>query len=251
MKGTKLISVLIVIVSFSSTLSMAAAAPGTVFGDPSDGWVSDTGGTNTGFVGLRVGDNWDPGTSHNLIYRNFVKFSLSGVPARIGSARLYLYLYGSTVDGTSYSSGPLPNPGLGNCLVLHVNDYGTIDAADYSATSIGNDPGVLIGSGSTPGVGYISIDIAAALQDDLNNGRAWSTFMIRLATDTDNDGAVDEFKFYSADSSANKPYIEYGLRVVGGVVATGNRLEILTPYVALVGLIAVVSTVYANRGRKD
>ncbi|MGB6680902.1 MAG: DNRLRE domain-containing protein [Candidatus Bathyarchaeia archaeon] len=38
---------------------------------------------------------------------------------------------------------------------------------------------------------------------------------------------------------------------VGGVVTPVNKLEILTPYIALVGLIAVVSTVYVIKRRKD
>lgn len=38
---------------------------------------------------------------------------------------------------------------------------------------------------------------------------------------------------------------------VGGVATTINKLEILTPYIALAGLIAVVSTVYAIKRRKD
>ena len=38
---------------------------------------------------------------------------------------------------------------------------------------------------------------------------------------------------------------------VGGVLMTVNKLEILTPYIALAGLIAAVSTVYVIKRRKD
>ena len=38
---------------------------------------------------------------------------------------------------------------------------------------------------------------------------------------------------------------------VGGLVTPVNKLEILTPYIALAGLIAAVSTVYIIRRRKD
>ena len=38
---------------------------------------------------------------------------------------------------------------------------------------------------------------------------------------------------------------------VGGVASPVNKLEILTPYIALVGLIIAVSTVYVIKKRKD
>jgi hypothetical protein len=38
---------------------------------------------------------------------------------------------------------------------------------------------------------------------------------------------------------------------VGGLVMPSNKLEILTPYLALAGLIAAVSTVYVVKRRKD
>jgi hypothetical protein len=38
---------------------------------------------------------------------------------------------------------------------------------------------------------------------------------------------------------------------VGGVMVPKNSLEILTPYIALAGLIAAISTVYVIKKRKD
>jgi hypothetical protein len=38
---------------------------------------------------------------------------------------------------------------------------------------------------------------------------------------------------------------------VGGITIPTTKLEILTPYLALVGLIVVVSTVYVIKRRKD
>jgi hypothetical protein len=39
--------------------------------------------------------------------------------------------------------------------------------------------------------------------------------------------------------------------IVGGLVMPTNKLEILTPYLALAGLIAAVSAVVAVKRRKD
>ena len=45
--------------------------------------------------------------------------------------------------------------------------------------------------------------------------------------------------------------IYQGLGPVGGIASSVNKLEILTPYLALAGLIAAVSTVYVIKRRKD
>jgi hypothetical protein len=57
---------------------------------------------------------------------------------------------------------------------------------------------------------------------------------------------------------ANQGVFPWGVAVypvipapVGGVVTPVNKLEILTPYIALAGLIVAVSTVYVMRKRKD
>ena len=45
--------------------------------------------------------------------------------------------------------------------------------------------------------------------------------------------------------------VEQGFGAVGGITAPVSKLEILTPYIALAGLIAAVSTVYFVTRRKD
>ena len=110
------------------------------------------------------------------------------------------------------------NSGLGDCQIIHIDDYETLDPTDFGASSIGNDPGVLIGSAETPNVGYISIDVTAAMQDDINHRRAFTAFMIKLSTDTDYDGMVDTLTFGSSESGATRaPYIEYSLLSLVGL----------------------------------
>ena len=56
-------------------------------------------------------------------------------------------------------------------------------------------------------------------------------------------GQVDPMPFVLITNQVYNP--------VGGITTSTNKLEILTPYIALAGLIAVVSTVYIIRRRKD
>jgi hypothetical protein len=71
--------------------------------------------------------------------------------------------------------------------VRHIADYGTLGTEDLDAPSIGNDPGVLLSGTATPGIGYVLIDVKAAMQDDVDKGRTYSTFMIKMAMDTNNE----------------------------------------------------------------
>jgi hypothetical protein len=72
--------------------------------------------------------------------------------------------------------------------------------------------------------------------------------LVEFATDrAPNDG------FYPITSlSASDPNVfqDYEPAPVGGVVVPKNSLEILTPYIALAGLVAAISTVYVVKKRK-
>jgi len=199
---------LIFFASSSTIMPEAKASPGIIYSDSSDGEVNP-GGESTVVFYFVVGDYY-----YNVRVQSFVKFSLTGISGTLASARLYLYVFRSYKDDVEDLTSPLTNPGLGDCLVRHIADYGTLGAGDLDAPSIGNDPGVLIpgsGAGSTPNIGYVSIDIRAAMQDDIDHGRAWSAFMIKLATDTDNDGRNDYWLFYASEQTGTSqdPYVEY------------------------------------------
>jgi hypothetical protein len=244
---------IVVIASASSFIPVQVvnAAPGIIYGDLSDGRVSGTGGINT-VSSLRVGDDIGPPSESGR--HTLVKFSLSGVSGQVASARLYLYLYNSNVDGSWDSISPLTNPGLGDSSVRHIDDFGTVDASDYNAPSIGNDPGILISGTSTPNIGYLSIDVTAAMQDDINKGRAFSAFLIRSSIESDGDDRADFWSFRSSDwdGTSEDPYIEYAFGPIGGILMSVNKLEILAPYLALVGLVGAVTAVFMiKKRRKD
>jgi hypothetical protein len=227
----KLMSVVLVVFLLLAPLLMQRvriewvnASPSTsIFADATDGYLDSSSIVYSTFPQMSLGD-W----SNDAYSHCYVKFSLSGVSGALSSATLSLYVYISYHDGNSYAASPLTNPGLGDCQVIHIADYDAIDTSDFSAASIGNDPGVLLSGSATPNVGYVSIDVRAAMQDDMNHGRAWSTFMLRMSTATDGNSDNDYWVFYtSRDASpAHHPYVAYDLVPVyqGSLILTGNNV---------------------------
>jgi hypothetical protein len=238
---------LMITIAFSVTFLpfQEAQAELVIYSDTQNGLVNEVGTFGTG--NIVSGDD----SAH--YYRGFVKFSLAGIGETLASATLNLYLYSSSHDGVYGDMGTLPNIGLGDCQVIHIADYGALDPTDFNAPSIGNDPGVLISSTATPDVGYLSIDITAALLDDLNNGGTFSAFMIRNTVDTDGDGKNDQWDFvpFSGEPTDRSPFISIDYYPVGGTIVCTNKFHILIPFLALAGLIAAVSTVFIMRRRKN
>lgn len=175
-----------------------------------DGDVRSVGGpgaVNRTATDMRVGDN-----NSNREYRSFVKFPISSLYGKtLASAVLKLTILRSLLNGSTDNTSPFNNPRLGNTLVIHINDYGTLDDSDFNAPSIGNDPGVLIAAGANPSAN-VSISILAAMQDDINSNRSFTTYMIRTANSTDGDNRNDRWHFYTRNSgTTNAPRIEYTL----------------------------------------
>jgi hypothetical protein len=242
---------LTIVLAFSIMPQTSAAATYTIYSDLSDGFITIGTIISSGGPTLPVGDIYN-----NKYHQSFVKFSLAGITT-VDTATLYIVVWKSVHNNFEDDVSPLTNPGLGDCIIRHIDDYGTLDFGDFNAPSIGNDPGVFIGGSETPDVGYLSIDVTAAMQDDIANDRSFSTFMIKLSTDTDGDGSYDRWFFHSSnvEDTDQDPYIEYEGRrgnPVGGIYAPMNKLNILAPYIALVGLIGAISTIFAiRRWRKD
>jgi hypothetical protein len=187
------------------------ASPATLFSDANDGYVDSNNRVYVIFSQMSLGD-WNT----NFFAACLVRFDLSGISGNLSSATLNLYVDRSIHDNSTDATSPLVNIGLGDCQVIHVADYGTLDSSDLLASSIGNDPGILIGNSATPNVGYVSIDIRTAMQDDINNGKAWSAFMLKMSTNTDNDDYNDYWVFWTSEygDPAKEPYIQYDLVIV-------------------------------------
>ena len=200
-----------------------------LYDDISDGYVDSNGIVYSIYPQMSLGD-WNT----NAYAACFVKFNLSGISGTLSSATLGFYVPRSIHDNITNSVNPLTNIGLGDCQVIHITDYGTLDASDLFATSIGNDPGVLLGSTSTPNIGYVSINVKTAMQDDINHGRPWSTFMLKMSTNTDSDDRNDYWVFwtYEYGDTAKQPYIGYELEpgssiYQGDLILQGNNVTII------------------------
>ncbi|MEM2923500.1 MAG: hypothetical protein QW560_03695, partial [Candidatus Nitrosocaldus sp.] len=178
-----------------------------------DGDVRNGGGgaVNRTAADMRVGDD-----NANREFRSFVKFPISSLHGKtLKSAELKLTIRQSILNGSTDNSAPFNNPGLGNTLVMHINDYGTLDASDFNTPSIGNDPGVLIQASTNPSSANVSISVLAAMQDDISNSRNFTTYMIRAANGSDGDNRGDRWHFYTRNSgTTNAPRIEYTLSFV-------------------------------------
>ncbi|MEM4284799.1 MAG: hypothetical protein QW684_01125 [Candidatus Nitrosocaldus sp.] len=187
-----------------------AEATSTILSDASDGHVRSDGSADATAPTMIVGDD-----NSNTTFRSFVKFSISSLHGKIlKSAELKLTIERSIRNGSADNSAPFNNPQLGNTLVIHINDYGTLNASDFNAPSIGNDPGILIPANINPNQ-VVSISVKNAMQDDINNLRNFTTYMIRTANNTDGDSRRDQWRFYTMDSNTtNAPRIEYTLSFV-------------------------------------
>lgn len=132
--------------------------------------------------------------------RMVVKFRLGGISlAKMASAQLQLSIGRSKLDGTMYYK-PFPNPGLGNTEVIHIADYGrTLSSAAYSASSIGNDPGVVWGADNVTDYQLPPIDVTAAVTQAKLAGYQFVTFRIQTVTETDGDGAEDAWLFATSE----------------------------------------------------
>jgi len=210
-------------------VELVRASSTFLYNDTSDGYVDSNARVYVIYNQMSLGD-W----ASNAFAACFVKFNLSGISGTLSTAILDLYLAFGLNDNITDSVSPLTNIGLGDCQVIHISDYDTLDASDLSATSVGNDPGTLIGESATPDKGYVSIDVKAAMQDDINNARAWSAFMLTMSTKTDNDSRNDFWVFWTSEygDTARQPYIEYELApgpptYQGDLVLQDNNVTII------------------------
>ncbi len=184
-----------------------AEATSAIPSDVSDGHVRSNGNAYSNDAVMIVGDD-----KSDKAYRSFVKFPISSLHGKVlKSAELKLTIERSIQNGSAYTSEPFDNPRLGDTRVIHINDYVTLDGSDFNAPSIGNDPGVLIPANTNPNSRIVSISVHAAMQDDINNARNFTTYMIRTANNTDDDNRRDQWHFYTRNSGANAPRIEYTL----------------------------------------
>jgi hypothetical protein len=179
-------------------------------------------GANDGIGDMGVGDTTDEA---NRGRRGVARFSLAGLSGlTLQSATLNLTVIQSRRNDTGSgavpctdpiidSSAPFTNPGLGDTSVVHTADPETPDASDYHAASLGNDPGVLIGSGVEPAA-LVSIDVKAAMQERLDSSAPFIGFRIETATEWDGDDCNDVWFIATEEGylgEGTEPYIDYSI----------------------------------------
>jgi len=153
-----------------------------------DGYCADGGSSWDGIGNLAateygytlIGESWST-TSWKYRYRTFLKFDISGVTTDDSPITLAVYMYGMKLpDGWDNSQGANL---IGNAILEQISDYGSLDANDFSDTSL--NPSVLgsIISTSDPEKGWKAFDVTSSVHSAINSGSTYVCFRIRVATD--------------------------------------------------------------------
>jgi len=144
-------------------------------------------------------------------YRGFLKFDISGIPAgaTIDSAILYVYYYGSYGVGVS---GAAPSAtDVGNVVVDHIEDFGTLDASDFQMAVKSANIGAIIALNIAP-AGWYSLDVTSYVQADLDEEDTSDTSCFRLRQSTEESFAncteSNAWYIYSGDNANNRPHLD-------------------------------------------
>ena len=191
--------------------------------------------------------------------RALLQFDLSSIPqgAVITEARLSLNVI-------SFSGGGKKNFTVHRVSKSWIEGDGTFGPGTTGATWINTDKSVptpwstpggdFVSEGAsnkqlTIGMGWKRFDVTDIVAAWITNGQPNYGFLIKLV----NEASSASLSFQSNQVSENRPILQINwISVpVGGLSMPINKLEILTPYLALAGLITVISTVYVLNRRKD
>jgi hypothetical protein len=158
-----------------------------------------------------VGDS--PG---NTDHRALFKFPLGGIKvSNIDWVELQFHIYACNVNGTYFPpDATFPNIGLGDTLVVPIEDYGrTPSTASYNSTAFG--PSVVMIDGTTASVPQlVSANVTAAVIAAKDARERFVTFRVQTAVGTDNDGVADNWFFSTKDASTKsaRPILKVHLK---------------------------------------
>lgn len=160
-----------------------------------DGSVTDTGYANaTGYI--------DVGRTPDFIYRGFVGFDISEIPATAKISKATLRLYQRTVTGTPYAS-------LGNLMVDHLDSGTTLTADSYAGGNLYEASFASMGSNQ---IGEWKIlDVTKQVTKDRSLHTS-SQFRLHFATETKGGtapGDIAEFSSANNGSEAPQLIVEY------------------------------------------
>jgi hypothetical protein len=130
-----------------------------------------------------VGNGQIVDPSGELVWRGFMSFDLSAIPAGANVQTSELRFFQAKVGGDPYGK-------LGNLVLEHV-DYGSsLDAAAYDLPAMDS---AMLAQQPASGAWYVLADrtIAAWVQKDLDAGRTRFQVRLRFTQETDGDGQED------------------------------------------------------------
>ncbi len=195
MKKAPLIFLTVVLAIVSLHAGQYTIVPGPV----NDGYYHDETGRSYDFWDGTTETNavhyqfW--GTSDTVSYdQSYMQFDLSSIPAGtiINSALLNLYITGVHFSDESPTGG-----------FINHSTNGAIATGDASQKLQGNDKIYTFANKEV--LGWLQVDVTAAIQYDIDNGYPWAPF--HFAPDTTGYFRYSGFSFKSADSQDNKPYL--------------------------------------------
>lgn len=156
-----------------------------------------------------AGDAWNWFDMYRYALEAYISFPVANVPPgqQLASATLHCYVAycaGNSSIGEypvfDFPSGSFPP----HCQLTHV-DYGNqVDAADYDAVIL--HPPLNLFNSYLPG--WNELDVTACVADDIQVGREYTQFQIKLQLLTDWDNGDDYVVFYGAEAANYNPWLE-------------------------------------------
>jgi hypothetical protein len=200
--------------------------------------------------------------------RILLEFDLSSIPpgSIITDARLSLRSGGYYGSGTrTFTVHRVSNSWVeGDGIGMGGGTIGAtwLDADKSVPTSWSTQGGNFVSEGAsstdlTLGFGRRNFTVTDIVTAWVTDGQSNYGFLIKVDNEA-GAGAGFYFRVREYDSLIDRPILQINWEAppedatpVGGLTMSANNLRILTPYIALAGLIAVVSSVYVIKKRKD
>lgn len=133
--------------------------------------------SNDGLTGFRSSNNQGAGNTdikvgrnEDGVYRGFVSFELSLLPAGVNIKEAKLRLYQKEVVGRPYSAG-------GALKIDHLNYGNTLDDPDYAMAALLSGFSII---STTTKIDWVEVDVSDQVKDDIKNARPRSQYRLHF-----------------------------------------------------------------------
>ena len=167
-----------------------------------DGSINIPSGGNSLSAEEWVGDYIVDNSRRVLVF----SFDVSGLPAgaAVDSAQLRLYQTSSSLVGTPYTA-------LGDLILEHISYGDSFTVSAGTTPALGDFTPATVQSAYSPAT-WRTIDVALAVQGDLDAGRNHAQFRLSHQTATDNDGANDHDPWAMGEHATHAPTLSITYR---------------------------------------